>query len=552
MNAFVIAATAGLLYLVIVIAGQRTGLWKRLRITLFGPVLMLRTQRGRRTIERLARAERLWTGYGRLAVWVTLAATASLTVFLVQHAGGVGSDDSTVLEEGAAFDKPAPPGSPLATIAYIVVGFATAIAIHELAHGIMAAVARIRLLSIGVLLLVIPVGAFVEPDDRDLKRSQRSSRERLYASGPASNIVVAGLFLMLLVGVFGPAAEPSARGALVVDIAADSPAGIYGIDSWSEIVSVEGAPVLNGTQMRQVSFAEPGELVTVGLVYKSALRSVEVPGGVVLHRIYEGPGHDAGLRPGMIVRSLNNTVINSVSEFRSVTENASRHEPVEITVMSYSARANGGLGGYVEDRTVGTVNLTSKWLYYQTHYPWANREEFRNMSFMAVTATPLGVWTEDPECLVKMVAKPFGSVGDLGELADALREYVGLPITGFSPVVSPAAELYEPGGLLHFMPSSVYWVTVNLLYWLFWANLMLGLANVLPSLPFDGGYLLREVLKGVAGWWEKRVPGLDRTIGRRIFTENSVDDIMLFVSGMVTFLVAYLLLAGAFRSALGA
>jgi len=550
LNAYVLVSVAASAYLVVVAVGHMAGVWKRFGIALYGPIMMLKTRRGQRLMRRLARREGFWRAFGPVAFCVVLLATVLLTALLLSQVGVRTDEQSAAPENGLPFDAHPPPGSPLLTAVFVAAGFAAAVAIHELAHGVMAIVAKIQILSVGLLFFVIPIGAFVEPDDGQLRRSSRRSREGLYAMGPAANMLAAATFL-LLAGVLGSCVQPVSPGAVVTDVAEGSPASLYGIEPWSEIVSVGGAPVLNSSQMRSVSFAEPGELVSVGVVYRSSLEFIEVPGGVVLQAVYEGPGHDAGLRPGMIVTSVNHTPINSVSEFRSATENASVHEPVEIGVMSYDASANGGRGGFVPDPSVGTVNLTSKWLYYRTHYPWANREEFRNVSFMAVSVSPLGAWTEDPDYLTDIVARPFGSGHDHRGLAEGLGDYLGLPIAGFYPVVSPASDLYAPGGALGFIPREVYWTLVNLVYWLFWANLMLGLTNALPALPFDGGYLLRDLLKGLSGWREGRVPGLDKVIGRRIVTEDTVDDIMLFVSGAVISLVAYILLSGAVGNAMG-
>jgi membrane-associated protease RseP (regulator of RpoE activity) len=44
------------------------------------------------------------------------------------------------------------------------------------------------------------------------------------------------------------------------------------------------------------------------------------------------------------------------------------------------------------------------------------------------------------------------------------------------------------------MPDSLFWLLTNALYWIFWINLMLGLTNVLPAVPLDGGYLFRDSL----------------------------------------------------------
>jgi len=532
---------AVLIYAAILLAGHRLGVWKRLNISLYGPVMILKTKRGTRSIEYLARPEAFWNAYGRLSIFVTLTATAVTTLFLIYLATNTGEGVAT--PESLPGQRIEPPAAGYwVTGAYVVFSFAIAILLHEYAHGIMSVVGKIKLTSMGVLILVLPVGAFVEPDDKELKASTRSRRAGVYAAGPAANIFFAIACFALLVGVVGPNATPVERGALVIDIAENSPASLYGISTWSEVLSVEGEPVMNGTQMTLVSFAEPGELVSVEVLYQSERYTVEVPGGVVVHRVFEGPGLDTGLEPGMIIESLDDSPINSISEFRSATENASRTEPVNITVLRYGEDPVTGLDGYFEERTIKTVNLTSKWLYYRTHYPWVNREEYRNVSYMAISASALGVWTEDPEFLTDVVAKPFAS--DDGGIGATLQRFMSLPFIGYSPVVHPATDLYAPSGALSFVPSEIYWVVLNTLYWLFWANLVLGLTNVLPAFPFDGGHVLRDAIRGVAHWWWLRLTGLDRTIGRKTATDAEVDAFMWFVSGMVILIVVYILVAG--------
>ena len=44
------------------------------------------------------------------------------------------------------------------------------------------------------------------------------------------------------------------------------------------------------------------------------------------------------------------------------------------------------------------------------------------------------------------------------------------------------------------MPDSAFWLVANSLYWIFWLNLMIGLTNVLPAVPLDGGYIFRYAI----------------------------------------------------------
>ncbi len=69
--------------------------------------------------------------------------------------------------------------------------------IHELSHGAVLAALGRKIKSWGFFLLGPLGGAFVEPDEEDLKRETKWNRIRVYAAGPAVNIILGILFLGL-------------------------------------------------------------------------------------------------------------------------------------------------------------------------------------------------------------------------------------------------------------------------------------------------------------------------------------------------------------------
>lgn len=76
--------------------------------------------------------------------------------------------------------------------------------IHEFSHGIMLRVSKVKLKSVGVILFgLLPLGAFVEPDEKQLKKIKKEKVTKMYAAGPASNLLLAIVFgiLMLLITV---------------------------------------------------------------------------------------------------------------------------------------------------------------------------------------------------------------------------------------------------------------------------------------------------------------------------------------------------------------
>ncbi|MBL7160316.1 MAG: site-2 protease family protein [Candidatus Aenigmarchaeota archaeon] len=73
---------------------------------------------------------------------------------------------------------------------------------HEFSHGIMARVQKIPVKTMGLLTVgIVPVGAFVEPDDKVLEKKKSEEKMRVYAMGSFANLIVAGLATILLLGV---------------------------------------------------------------------------------------------------------------------------------------------------------------------------------------------------------------------------------------------------------------------------------------------------------------------------------------------------------------
>ena len=73
----------------------------------------------------------------------------------------------------------------------------TVLVVHEFGHGIISRVEGVRIKSIGVLLLAVLPGAFVEPDEEDIEKSKRISKLRIFAAGSIFNLSLAAVALLL-------------------------------------------------------------------------------------------------------------------------------------------------------------------------------------------------------------------------------------------------------------------------------------------------------------------------------------------------------------------
>lgn len=71
---------------------------------------------------------------------------------------------------------------------------------HELSHGLALAANKLRIQSLGLLALLIIPGAFVEPDEKQLKKAPKKQKLQVYCAGSFSNIVT-GIFFILMTHV---------------------------------------------------------------------------------------------------------------------------------------------------------------------------------------------------------------------------------------------------------------------------------------------------------------------------------------------------------------
>lgn len=157
-----------------------------------------------------------------------------------------------------------------------------AVVIHEAAHGIVARSLGLPIKSAGVLLLLfLPIGAFVEVDDKQLKESRSRDSLRVLAAGAGINFVV-GIACILLLIITVSAMVPAARGAAIVGVVPDSPtlhspAYVAGIKPGDFVTAINNSPVTDLGILHNGSFSV-GESVNVTIWRNGQTRTV----GVVL------------------------------------------------------------------------------------------------------------------------------------------------------------------------------------------------------------------------------------------------------------------------------
>ncbi len=493
-------------YIFILIILKLIGAFKKEKVSLWGPFLMWRTEKGKRLIEKMAQKKRLWNGYANVSIAICLITMVLMMFFLIWAA--------TLVTQIPKERAPSPqlmlgiPGvNPIIPIWYGIIALAVAILIHEFAHGILTRVGGLTVKSLGIIALIVPIGAFVEPDEEQLKSTEKKKRMRIFSVGPATNIIFALICALLFSWVFMGSLSPVTEGVLIGGALKDSPADHAGLDRmWMEITEINGTTITEYDDFESVSAPRPLENTTVTYFYKGSFNTVTVISGVVvLHVSEDYPANLVGIEANMIFVEVNGTEIRNDADFKDAMKMTRAGQIVNMSLY----RFNETLKSYTLFNV--TVTLEDKYKYYEENYPQLKEESFKNVGFLGISHSYLGLMPgSSPRVLVDRLSHPFSDVGSLNEGLFNLANYIILPFQRLSPFPETVTELYEVTGPLGVLPSEIFWPLANIFYWLFWLNLMVGLTNALPAVPMDGGHIFKDTLDSIIAKVKKKLDQKER------------------------------------------
>ena len=227
------------------------------------PVIMWRTDKLRGLISRIANiSPRFWKYFMTVGIFVAFGAMIAMAWLLVSSLETISTTPSVSL----VIPGVEMPGSPIyVPLGYGLIGLATVLIVHEFSHGILAVSEKISIKSIGLLLFAIIPGAFVEPDEEELKAASKLSQLRVYAAGSIANMSLAAiaLVLFLVISSYAIPANFSENGIEINRVVSDSPASQY-LKEGMIIESIDNHTVDNSdSYLNVVGSFKPGDNVTV-------------------------------------------------------------------------------------------------------------------------------------------------------------------------------------------------------------------------------------------------------------------------------------------------
>ncbi|MBN1763403.1 MAG: site-2 protease family protein [Methanomicrobia archaeon] len=503
-----------LIYWLIVLALDRKGILERYNISAVGPVLMIRTKRGERLLERLStgtRRERFWRVYANIGTVLVLIAMVFMFVLVAYgtYATFMAHPEPTEINEPRNWLLI--PGLNEFIPLSAWVGFVIALVVHELSHAVLSTVEKIKVKSMGLLVALVPIGAFAEPDSEQLfgekekekkKRGEpgkegieareskgtvkkvATSRERtrILSAGVTSNFCVAFVAFSLFFAILFSVQPISDNVLYVYDVAEGSLAASVGLESEMFITMVDGSPVTRLEELNTALRTQDETQITV-LDRGGAERTLVVSDGsgstgVYIVGVEDGlPAANEGLTGGMRIIRMDSVRITSYEDFSAFMDTTTPAQVIEIetdkkTVTVELAESPyteqiGFLGVLVANSPLGTTIV---------NFPTQDYlDGLRNLPRSFITFSP-GQWLNGWIWLTIMPIAPLPT-----------------GFGGFNPLL---AHLYEPVSGAALLGSGIFW-TADILFWTGWINFYVGLFNCLPAIPLDGGYVFREMLNPV-------------------------------------------------------
>jgi membrane-associated protease RseP (regulator of RpoE activity) len=139
-------------------------------------------------------------GFSGYIIFLLAVNAATVIAGIYNFIGTVisGVPQSSILKNQVPGVAPLIPGIDV-PLFQTIIALAIILVIHEFSHGILARIEKVKLKQIGLVIFgVIPIGAFVEPDEKAVLKLNSHKQSKIMAAGISSNLIAAIFFMVVM------------------------------------------------------------------------------------------------------------------------------------------------------------------------------------------------------------------------------------------------------------------------------------------------------------------------------------------------------------------
>lgn len=467
--------------------------------------LLRRTQRGKELLTKIGtRFPRFWKVVGFISVVTGFVASAlgvSMLIDMILRNLSTGAAGP-----GLALVLPSPTATPVMAYGvlavpfwYWIISIGLLVVVHEGFHGIFTAREKTRIKSLGIGLLAIIPLAFVEPDEKQLEKRGVWPQLRVYSAGSFANFLLAGLSLMLIFFVMNTAYAPAGVGFQTYPQSQISIASVESVGG----AGVDGAAEINAS-LRNFDDNETVEVRTANETFyiERSLFAIQLAAGmdeIIVFQDY--PAVRAGLDPDSTIVAIDDYEIKDQIDLSLALEEAGENQMIEITLKKGDVTEKVSLVTAVAPVTDTYTPDSMIYAFASLEHVIPGSIDFYHGSVEWVAGS-LGLRTDVTWNLINQRILMWEWISE---------NYPGLEATSQVNIDKWTKMLQErntPGfmgiaGILpaqyEIKPELAYYEAAGefvqgLLFFLFLINLGVGIFNLLPIKPFDGGKMWDVVL----------------------------------------------------------
>lgn len=493
---------------------KQYGILKRFNIDNHGPLLMIRTTKGQKFLDRVASVKGFWRLFGDAGIPFMLLGMFLMFALIIF---------SDIIMVTSLYEQtmPAPseihelrnifliPGiNKFIPVVWGIIGLIVTLVVHEFSHAIMSKAEDIRVKSMGLILVLIPIGGFAEPDEEQLfgtrdkdkgrengvtsdqRTATRRQRIRILTAGVMANFVTAFVAFVLFFIVIGSIAPVS--NVVITDVVPGSPADDIGLTEMTVITHINDKKIENGSVFHtQIASLPVGEVFRLGIkkdgktsevLLKPDIGKNGIISGVKFNEIVPGmPGEKAGLVEDTIITRIDDVPIYDTQDFSDFMANTTSGQEIIIYTIVANEQINYSitLASHPADGEKGFIGISG----------------FSTLVISRSIGVSVGEYPAR-ELLHFLQMIPHMMAGVVGWVILLVLPFPNPFIGSFAGFNTSIYMFYEPIGWAVPLGVGVFWLA-NSLLWIGWMNFYVGLFNCLPMLPLDGGHVFRDTLHSI-------------------------------------------------------